>query len=85
MLAKYTKVKEKRARVAEVTSAVPLTKKEQLKIERWVHKSVGEDVKFTSRVNPGVIAGLKVRAGDWLYDGTFQGELERVRQVLIEG
>lgn len=92
MLGRYTKSKKLKAKnkkqkervpLAEVVSAVPLAKEEESKIRSWVAKNVGRDVKFTTRVDPQVIAGIRVKAGDWLFDATFKGELERARNTLV--
>lgn len=69
---------------AQVTSAVPLTKTEQGEIKKWVRENIDSAVRLQKRVDPNVIAGVKVHAGDWLFDGTFRGELERFKQALIE-
>lgn len=94
MLARYTRknsklkiqnAKRKKARFAVITTAVPLTKEEEKRVRDWIKRNLGNAIKIRTVVDPKVIAGMRVRAGDWLFDGTFAAELERVKGYLIEG
>lgn len=73
---------KKYIKVAQVTSAVLLSKNQLKEVRTWVKSSIGEGVELRTQVDPSVIAGIRVRAGDWLFDGTFQGELERFKNTL---
>jgi len=72
------------ARDAEVVSAVALTQTESKKLREALEKKWGLHVALTEKVDPSIIGGLKVTAGDWLYDATVRGRLVGlVRQLKI--
>jgi F-type H+-transporting ATPase subunit b len=64
---------------AVVTSALPLTKKEQDTIKKSVLGGKGT-IEF--EVDPGILGGLVVRVGDKVLDGSVAGQLEAMRQSL---
>jgi len=64
---------------AVVTSALPLTKKEQDAIAKSVLGGKGK-IKF--KVDPAILGGLVVRVGDKVLDGSVAGKLEAMRQSL---
>ena len=62
---------------AVVTSALPLTSKEQ----DTVKKSVSvKEVSF--KVDPSILGGLVIKVGDKVLDGSVAGKLEGLRQTL---
>ena len=62
---------------AVVTSALPLTSKEQ----DTVKKSVSvKEVSF--KVGPSILGGLVIKVGDKVLDGSVSGKLEGLRQTL---
>lgn len=83
--AESRKQKAENRKVAEVVSAVPLNKAQERQVAAWVERNLGEGVGLTKKVDPKVIAGIRLKAGDWLFDATFKGELERVRNTLLTG
>ncbi len=67
---------------AEVTSAVPLTDKEQGQIKKDVLAKVGDQATVTFRVDPSILGGLVLRVGDKVLDSSVAGQLEDLRQNL---
>ena len=63
---------------AEVTSALPLTDKEQATVK----KDLAGASSVTFRVDPDILGGLVVRVGDRLIDGSARGKLEGLRQSV---
>lgn len=64
---------------AEVTSALPLTDKEQKTISNDVLGGKGE---VTFKVDPSILGGLVVRVGDKVVDGSVAGKLDAMRQSV---
>jgi F-type H+-transporting ATPase subunit b len=64
---------------AVVTSALPLTQKEQDTIKKSV---LGGKGKIEFEVDPRILGGLVVRVGDKVLDGSVAGKLESMRQSL---
>jgi F-type H+-transporting ATPase subunit b len=67
---------------AEVTSALPLNKKEQAAVESEVLDKIGEKVPVHFKVDTGILGGLVIRVGDKVLDGSVAGKLESLRQTL---
>ncbi|MBM4424132.1 MAG: F0F1 ATP synthase subunit B [Chloroflexi bacterium] len=63
---------------AEVTSALPLTDKEQDAVKRDLKGA--SSVSF--RVDPTILGGLIVRVGDRIIDGSARGKLEGLKQSV---
>lgn len=66
---------------AEVTSALPLTDKEQDSVKKDVLAKVGAQA-VTFRVDPSILGGLVIKVGDKVMDGSVSGKLESLRQNL---
>ena len=67
---------------AEVTSALPLTEKEQDVVRKDVVSKLGENATISFRVDPSILGGLIVRVGDRILDGSVAGKLDDLRQTL---
>ncbi|NIS80694.1 MAG: F0F1 ATP synthase subunit B [Anaerolineales bacterium] len=67
---------------AEVTSALPLTKKEQDIVKREVLSKLGGSATVSFRVDERILGGLVIRVGDKVLDGSVAGKFERLRQSL---
>ena len=64
---------------AVITTALPLTDKEQETLKKEVLKGKGE-VEY--KVDPAILGGLVVRVGDKVLDGSVAGKLDTMRQNL---
>ena len=68
-----------------VTSAIPLTDAEKAIVREELESRVGDGIDVSFRVDPQVLGGLVVRAGDRVIDGSVVGQLERLQESLIQG
>jgi len=66
---------------AEVTSALPLSDKEQATVKKDVLAKVGAQA-VTFRVDPSILGGLVIKVGDKVMDGSVAGRLDGLRQSL---
>ncbi len=67
---------------AEVTSALPLTKKEKKIVHKDVVGELGEGATVSFRVDPTILGGLVIRIGDKILDGSVAGKLESLSRSL---
>ncbi|MCB0310954.1 MAG: F0F1 ATP synthase subunit delta [Bdellovibrionales bacterium] len=67
----------------EITSAFNLDGNEKQEIEKKIQASCGSMATITWEVDPSLIGGLTVKAGDRLIDASLAGSLDRVRNQLI--
>lgn len=66
-----------------VTTAVPLTDAQRKTIATALEKKVGSP-EFTQVVDPSVLGGVKIVVGSTEYDGTVEGKLVRLKQLLLQ-
>ena len=69
-------------RLAQVTSAVPMTSDEQEAMRSKLAKRFGADLDFRFEVDPSLIGGVYVRVGDQVIDGSVAGRLASLRDRL---
>ena len=67
---------------AVVTSALPLSAKEQETIEQDLRKQLGSGAAIEFQVNPLILGGLVVRLGDKVIDGSVAAKLSGLGQRL---
>jgi F-type H+-transporting ATPase subunit b len=67
---------------AEVTSALPLTPEEQETIKSDILSSMGQQGTISFRVDPSILGGLIIRAGDQVINGSIAGQLRELRQAM---
>ena len=84
--AAYKDLRDQRARRirVQVRSAVPLGDDQRLRLQRELHDTFRLEPVLESSVDPGLIGGLVVRVGDWVYDASVRTQLENIRKHLIE-
>lgn len=70
-------------RMATIQSAVPLTEEEKDRITRKLETRYGQGLTYDWSVDPGLIAGIRVKVSDDVSDGTVKARiasLERLTQ-----
>ncbi|MCE1919736.1 ATP synthase F1 subunit delta, partial [Enterobacter ludwigii] len=66
----------------EVISATELREQQLAKISVAMEKRLSRKVKLNCKIDKSVIAGVVVRAGDLVIDGSIRGRLDRLTDVL---
>ena len=67
---------------AEVTAAMELTAAQQNAIAAALQKRLGREVKLVTKLDPSLMAGAIVRAGDLVIDGSIQSRLKDMKAAL---
>ena len=67
---------------AKVTSATPLSGEEQAKIEQALRRRFNADVALETAVDPALIGGAVIDAGDVVIDGSLRSKLARLETAL---
>ena len=67
---------------AEVTSALPLSAAEEQALRGELVSRLGPGAEVTFRVDPEILGGVVIRAGDRILDGSVAGRLESMRITL---
>ncbi|KEY56604.1 F0F1 ATP synthase subunit delta [Serratia sp. DD3] len=66
----------------DVLSASALNDEQQAKIAAAMEKRLSRKVKLNCKIDKSVLAGVIIRAGDMVIDGSVRGRLERLADVL---
>ncbi|AKH90509.1 F0F1 ATP synthase subunit delta [Edwardsiella tarda] len=66
----------------EVTSAAPLSQTQLDKISAAMEQRLSRKVKLNCKIDKSVLAGVVIRAGDLVIDGSIRGRLDRLADVL---
>ncbi|NWN82999.1 MAG: F0F1 ATP synthase subunit delta [Halomonas sp.] len=72
---------EKRVDVT-VVSAYKLTKAQQEKLSGALKKRLNREISITTQVDPELLGGVILRAGDTVIDGSVRGRLNRLSEAL---
>ncbi|MGF1642858.1 MAG: F0F1 ATP synthase subunit delta [Thiotrichales bacterium] len=67
---------------AEIIAAMPVDAKQQSAIVKALAKRLGREVKVSTRVDPTLIGGAIIRAGDMVIDGSIKGRLDKLTSVM---
>jgi F-type H+-transporting ATPase subunit delta len=73
---------ERGAVSAEVTTAVKLTSAQEAGLKAALRQALGKDPEISTRVDPSILGGLKVRVGSRLYDASLRSRLDSLRFAL---
>jgi F-type H+-transporting ATPase subunit delta len=68
--------------LAEVTTAVPLDEQLRQRVVERLSRLLGKEVRLQARVDQSIIAGLVLRVGDTVIDGSVAGRLSSLRRNL---
>ena len=67
---------------AEMTSAFAATEAQQAEVVESLRKRLGREIELSCSVEPDLIGGAVIRAGDLVIDGSVRGKLERLGSAL---
>jgi F-type H+-transporting ATPase subunit delta len=68
----------------EVRVATPIDAALQTEIQNRLRKSLGGEPVLHIQVDPSLIAGMVIRVGDRVYDGSVNTQLENARRAMID-
>jgi F-type H+-transporting ATPase subunit delta len=70
---------------AQVSSARQLSDPEKQMLEAEITKMTGKKVRAKYEQDASLLGGAVVQVGSTIYDGSVKGQLERIREQLVEG
>jgi len=76
--------REERRLTVELTTARELSDDEAKALVSQIEKAVGRKVEATRSVDPDLVGGVVLQAGEYRVDASIRGRLERLRQELIK-
>jgi F-type H+-transporting ATPase subunit delta len=85
IVAEYAAVADDDAGIAdaEITSAHPLNDEDRAQLEAEVGKIAGSRVRAVYRQDESLLGGAIVKIGSTIYDGSVRGQLQQMKQKLV--
>lgn len=68
----------------EITAATPLTDVDLERFEQALTQRFEQRVEMTSSVDPALLGGAVIRAGDTVFDGSVRGKLDKLAEALAK-
>ncbi len=59
-----------------MTSALPLTEAQGASVATALRQALGRDPEITTRVDPAILGGLRVKVGSRLFDASLKSRLD---------
>lgn len=76
------KAEDSRILDVTITSAVPLSSEQETMFETALRKRFDRDVSVTTELDPSLMGGAFIRAGDAVVDGSVRGKLAKMQEAL---
>jgi F-type H+-transporting ATPase subunit delta len=67
---------------AEVVTALPLSAAQKKGVAAALRQALGKDPEITTRVDPAILGGIRVRVGSRLYDASLKSRLDHLKFAL---
>ena len=67
---------------AEVVTAIPLSAAQAKGVAQALRQSLGKDPEITTRVDPAILGGIKVKVGSRLFDASLKSKLDSLKFAL---
>jgi F-type H+-transporting ATPase subunit delta len=67
---------------AEVVTAVPLSSAQSKGVAAALRQALGKDPEISTRVDPSILGGIKVRVGSRLFDASLKSKLDSLKFAL---
>jgi F-type H+-transporting ATPase subunit delta len=67
---------------AEVTTAIKLTAAQAKGVKAALAQALGKEPEITTRVDPSILGGLKVKVGSRLFDASLRSKLDSLKFAL---
>ncbi|WP_172191278.1 ATP synthase F1 subunit delta [Actinomyces faecalis] len=68
--------------IADVVTAVPMTVAQEERLTAILRRRLGSDVELNTMVDPAVVGGVKITAGDIVFDSTVSSSIHDLRTAL---
>jgi F-type H+-transporting ATPase subunit delta len=66
----------------EIITAYPISAEEKKEIEDVLKDYLKKEVILESKVDEGIIGGIKIRIGDLIFDGTLKTQLGKFKEII---
>lgn len=74
----------KNIKIAQVTTAVPLTVNQKIELIQRLSKKHSANIELEETVNPEIIGGIIIKVGDELIDASVRSTLDDIKLQILE-
>lgn len=67
----------------EVTSAMPITSKQKEQLLKALKIRLQREINASYNIDPSLMGGAVIRAGDFVIDGSVRAKIERMKQAIV--
>jgi len=67
---------------AEVVTALPLTAAQAKGVQAALRQALGKDPEISTRIDPAILGGIKVKVGSRLFDASLRSKLDSLKFAL---
>ena len=84
IVAMYQELLDEELNIArgEVITVYPLSEEERKELEEVLKNYLKKEVILESKVDEGIIGGIKIRIGDLIFDGTLKTQLGKMKEII---
>lgn len=68
----------------ELESVIPLTETQKRDFTIFLGERFGKKIDLNNSINPDLIGGFWIKAGDKVIDGSIRGRLEQLKEIMSE-
>ncbi len=76
------KANEQKSVDVELVSAFPVSETVSRKLAEALEKRLQRDIRLTTKIDPGLIGGAVIRAGDKVMDSSIRGKLTKLAETM---
>lgn len=69
--------------VVQVKSVIPVPEEDRQKLERMLQEKFCKDIIMQYEIDPQLLGGVLIEAGDYVIDASIRGQLQRMHEALI--
>lgn len=73
---------EGKVKIATITTASSLTEEQKEQIRKKIEEAVGFEISLREIIDKNLLGGFKIKLGDWIYDASIKGALEKLKNDL---
>lgn len=73
---------ENKAKIATVVTAFSLTEVQKEQIRKKLETAAGYEISLREIIDKSLLGGFKIKLGDWIYDASLKGTLEKLKNDL---
>ena len=68
----------------KIFSVIPISNEDKSKVQNWIGKKLSKKIQLINVIDDSLIGGIKIKVGNYIFDGSIQGKINAMRQKIIQ-